>query len=293
MKKVLLVLLFLFISLIAEPDSLIVTGVVKDMVLKENYLGMVAGLAQKIGPFISIVNVDNIDSQKVVVLLDKDSWEELKTIVSKTDKSFQETQENYQELADSVLIIGSVEDRIRGENVFLVIGIWFEKEFEKKVGVKGPYITIVSVNKIDAQKVTIVLDKDRWEEFKKTINKTEETFRDIQKKTKGFKRGITEEEATGIAGGFFYKNVHFKDSGVGYIKVIGEMTNNSGKDYLLAHFRISVYDEDDNLLESELIIISNFSNGQTKTFEGYIYTDYDLSQMSKYKIEFDSGIEEE
>lgn len=93
---------------------------------------------------------------------------------------------------------------------------------------------------------------------------------------------------TQIAGGFVYKNVSFKSSYGGYVDVIGEMTNNSGKSYTLANFTISVYDKDDNLLATGGILISNFNKGQTKSFDAIIEADYD--RLTKYKIDFESGL---
>jgi len=93
---------------------------------------------------------------------------------------------------------------------------------------------------------------------------------------------------TKIAGGFVYKNVRFKSSYAGYVDVIGEMTNNSGRSYTLANFMISVYDKNDNLLATGYITISNFRNGQTKSFETSIEANY--SSISKYKIDFENGL---
>ncbi len=93
---------------------------------------------------------------------------------------------------------------------------------------------------------------------------------------------------TRIAGNFVYKNVRFKSFYAGYIEVIGEMTNNSGRSYTLANFIISVYDKNDNLLAIGYITISNFRNGQTKSFETIIEANY--NSISKYKIDFENGL---
>ena len=91
---------------------------------------------------------------------------------------------------------------------------------------------------------------------------------------------------TKIAGGFSYSNVSFKEQ-LSMTIVIGEMTNNSNKDYTIANFMVSAYDNNGKLIGTGYINISNFSNGQTKTFEGFVDADY--NSISKYKIQFENG----
>lgn len=85
---------------------------------------------------------------------------------------------------------------------------------------------------------------------------------------------------------FEYKNISFKDNG-NYIKVIGEITNNSGKDYKVANFMISVYNNEGNLVSTGYANISNLSNGQTKSINTLI--EGQRSKVSKYKIQFENG----
>ena len=97
-------------------------------------------------------------------------------------------------------------------------------------------------------------------------------------------------EEVKIAGGFSYKNVVIKElvAGSNQITAIGELTNNSGRDYDTVSLVMSLYDNDGKLLGSNYIILNNFFNGQTKTFDTIILnTNYD--SVSKYKIQFENG----
>lgn len=106
-------------------------------------------------------------------------------------------------------------------------------------------------------------------------------------KTTTLNKSQTRDE-TEITGGFAYKNVSFKPSYFGsYIDVIGEITNYSRRGYQIAIFTISIYDQTGRLLGVGYILISNFNNGQTKSFETTIEANYNLA--SKYKITFESG----
>ncbi len=89
---------------------------------------------------------------------------------------------------------------------------------------------------------------------------------------------------------FPYKNVVLNDAGYGSngIDAIGELTNNSGKNFNAASFVMSLYDKDDRLLGSNYIILNNFTNGQTKTFNTIIL-DTDYKSVAKYKIQFENG----
>jgi hypothetical protein len=95
-----------------------------------------------------------------------------------------------------------------------------------------------------------------------------------------------QQDGTEISGGFIYDNVNLKTS-YGTTEVIGEMTNNSERNYQIANFIISLYDESGSLLGTGYINISNFSNGQTKTFRGMLSGTY--PNASKYRIQFENG----
>jgi len=90
---------------------------------------------------------------------------------------------------------------------------------------------------------------------------------------------------------FPYKNVSFTE--VGFVTaVIGEITNNSNKNYSMANFLLSIYDKGGKLIGTGDIYINNFLTGQTKTFKAATMPiTMDASKVSKYKIQFESGIE--
>ena len=91
-----------------------------------------------------------------------------------------------------------------------------------------------------------------------------------------------------IKGGFSYKNVKLTKS-MGMVKMLGEMTNDSGKNFKAASFIITFYDQKGQLLETGDFLINNFSKGQTKPFTAYI-ENLIYESIHRYKIEFDFGI---
>ena len=91
-----------------------------------------------------------------------------------------------------------------------------------------------------------------------------------------------------IKGGFSYKNVKLTKS-MDMIKVMGEMTNASGKNFKAASFIITFYDHKGQLLETGDFLINNFSKGQTKPFSAYM-ENLIYESVDRYKIEFDFGI---
>jgi hypothetical protein len=67
--------------------------------------------------------------------------------------------------------------------------------------------------------------------------------------------------------------------------VEGEITNNSGKSYETAIFKLSFYDETGKLLGAADIAIMNFEAGDTVTFDGI--SEKDLSNWETYKVRLD------
>ena len=92
-----------------------------------------------------------------------------------------------------------------------------------------------------------------------------------------------------IKGGFSYKNMKLTKS-MGMVKVIGEMTNDSGKNFKAASFIITFYDQKGQLLETGDFLINNFSKGQMKPFTAYM-ENLIYESIHRYKIQFDFGIE--
>lgn len=88
--------------------------------------------------------------------------------------------------------------------------------------------------------------------------------------------------------GFECKNVRFRDS-YGDAEAIGEIANNLGKSYGIAILKMSIYDQNGNLLGIANIIIPNFEDGQTKSFDT-TFPEVNSNLISKYKIDFEVGM---
>lgn len=91
--------------------------------------------------------------------------------------------------------------------------------------------------------------------------------------------------------GFFYSNVSVSQ-GLSVAKLIGEMTNNSGRDHRGVKFLISVYDKNGKLIDKEDLFIHNFAKGDKKSFRvlfSSISPSTNLNQIASYKIQFDDS----
>ena len=95
-------------------------------------------------------------------------------------------------------------------------------------------------------------------------------------------------DAKPAGNGFFYSNVSISTGMLG-TQCLGEMTNNSDRDYTFVNFIVSVYDENEKLIETADIIISNFTKGDKKSFEALLI-DSQASQIASYKIQFENGM---
>jgi len=88
--------------------------------------------------------------------------------------------------------------------------------------------------------------------------------------------------------GFYYRNIRFKNNAdLGLCDIIGEMKNESGQDYSAVSFQFSAYNSSGELLATTPLILSNFGNGQTKSFNDMIAES--LEGRFNYKISFDNG----
>jgi len=80
-----------------------------------------------------------------------------------------------------------------------------------------------------------------------------------------------------------------KDVSVSYMPGIsmveGEITNNSGKSYETAIFKLSFYDADGKLLGAADVVVMNFEKGETITFDGV--SEKDLRKWKTYKVRLD------
>jgi hypothetical protein len=82
---------------------------------------------------------------------------------------------------------------------------------------------------------------------------------------------------------FILKDVEVEHEDFMEISMVqGDITNNSGKSYEGALFKLSFYDKNDKLLGAVDVAVENFENGETATFEGV--SQKDLSEWETYRI---------
>ena len=92
---------------------------------------------------------------------------------------------------------------------------------------------------------------------------------------------------TKVYGGFAYDKIALKDNALGHAHIMGEMKNNSGKNYQAALFTIIGYDENDNILDTVTTTINNFPNNSIKVFDDFLQIH--ASEIKRIKIQFDDG----
>lgn len=100
-----------------------------------------------------------------------------------------------------------------------------------------------------------------------------------EKSEEGQKKGVYES--------FAIKNVTMKRS-FNITDVMGDLTNNSGRNYEQSIFRMSFYDGAEKLVGICDIFILNFQNGETVTFRGS--TADDLSSAETYRLRLNMGM---
>ena len=91
--------------------------------------------------------------------------------------------------------------------------------------------------------------------------------------------------------GFAFYNINFKRKGTGkWVFAYGEITNESGKEYNTAQFRLSVFDRN-LLIWTGMIKIMGFRKRQTRPFELVMegFEQRSISAISRYDIYFESG----
>lgn len=96
--------------------------------------------------------------------------------------------------------------------------------------------------------------------------------------------GSANQELHAAGSGFFYKQVRFSDQGDGLVEVVGELVNQSGKDYTTALFNLNVYSKDGQLLAVTPVMLSSSEAGSTKSFTA-LFTE-SFPQGFTYKLEF-------
>jgi len=68
-----------------------------------------------------------------------------------------------------------------------------------------------------------------------------------------------------VGGGFYLSNVTFRGGSLG-TEMIGEISNQSGRDYDMVAFDVSLYKKPRRLVEHDFFLIHNIKNGQTRSF---------------------------
>ena len=161
----------------------------------------------------------------------------------------------------------------------------YDKNIEKKEQRK---IAVSSIARLDSLEPTVrQLEKNVYN-LKNAIGKLQKRVYTLEKylapqKGSSPKISRTPKNYKNL---FPYHNVKFKkDPDSNYIRVIGEITNNSGKRHDMAIFTISVYDSHNRLMDIDTIIIGSFEQGQTKSFDALF--EPLAYPIHHYKIDFD------
>ena len=81
---------------------------------------------------------------------------------------------------------------------------------------------------------------------------------------------------------FSFKGCRLRPGG----RWIGEMTNHSHRDYQIANFKLSVYSNENELIETAYLGLFDFKPGQTKSFDCYAPG---APSSFKYKIDYENG----
>ena len=88
--------------------------------------------------------------------------------------------------------------------------------------------------------------------------------------------------------GFEFKKVTTRRD-FSILKVLGEVTNKSGRGYSVANFAITLFDKNGKLLDTAYGNVSNLANGATKKFEIPLVGVWG-DEIGRYKIEFKNGM---
>lgn len=98
-----------------------------------------------------------------------------------------------------------------------------------------------------------------------------------------------EEKWVKIEGDFAYKNVRIYQGGYSFTTVYsGEMVNNTGRNFSIVKFTMSALDGRGKPVAEESFHITDFSDGQTRTFKGILLDGY--SEVKGFKIKFKTGV---
>jgi uncharacterized protein YgiM (DUF1202 family) len=122
------------------------------------------------------------------------------------------------------------------------------------------------------------------------VNEDKENLQKTPGKWEEPKAGKPKNSGTKVKNhrGFVHRKVKLSES-MGMVKVIGEMTNHSRKDYMAVGFIISFFDARQRPLGTGNILIEDFLKGETKSFRAYV-EDVNYHRIHRYYIKFDFEI---
>jgi hypothetical protein len=150
------------------------------------------------------------------------------------------------------------------------------------------YMDNLYVHKLESSEITLT-DIEKGKQIKLTVDSFVNQQSTVPEPPDKINSEIINTESMQITGGFFCKNIHFDmaSSNVS-LRIIGEITNNSGKHYDLTNFKMSIYDNQNALMDTGNFMIANFEKNQTRSFEALLSKPQ--YPIHHYKIDFDSGI---
>lgn len=106
--------------------------------------------------------------------------------------------------------------------------------------------------------------------------------------TRHLEKEKEKEKWVKIEFGFAYRNVEIHQGSYTFeTHFIGEMANNTGRNYGIVKFMFSTYDRQGKLISEEPFQITDFYDGQIKTFTGTVVDGF--KDIASYKIRFISA----
>lgn len=85
------------------------------------------------------------------------------------------------------------------------------------------------------------------------------------------------------------RNASLRNLEFGGVEVIGEIKNNTSRNYRVTSFTMSAFDAKGRLVGTATINVTNFASGSVKSFEA-LFPNLSASQFERYKIQFEGSI---
>lgn len=197
---------------------------------------------------------------------------EEKTVVHKEAPKKAEGEE------ESLFSVEEAEEARRGE-----MGI--HKKMEEQKDKDETLFSVEEAEKAAEHRVTPPLEKPR----KPTTVEREAEYKDKRGEGRvSVRRRKEKKEWEKIELGFGYKDVTLLQGSYSFeTHFVGEMVNETGRDYGIVKFMFSTYDKRGKLITEEPFQITDFYNGQIKTFNGTVIDTY--KDIASHKIRFISA----